>query len=346
MLKVGLIGFGLAGQAFHAPTIRAVPGMELACILERSGSLAQKRYPGVRVARTLEELLQDEAIRLCVVATPNTSHFELATRCLRAGRDVVVDKPFTTTVQEALELIQLAEKQKRRLAVYQNRRWDGDFLTVKKLIASGELGRLVACESHYDRFRPQIKPGGWRDRPDPGSGILFDLGSHLIDQALHLFGEPQAIAADVFTQRDAAKVDDAFDVRLEYPALRMTLRSTMLACAPRPRFLLHGTKGAFVKYGMDPQEAFLRGGDGSYNPAWGEDPEAQWGTLTVPAGGDSFTERRVKTERGDYPGFYANVRDAILEGAPLAVPASDGLRTMRSLELAQQSSRQRRTLPW
>lgn len=346
MLRVGLIGFGLAGQAFHAPTIRAVPGLELACIFERSGGLAQKRYPEVRVARSLEELLQDETIRLCVVATPNTSHFDLARRCIEAGRDVVVDKPFTTTVQEARELVQLAEKHKRLLAVYQNRRWDGDFQTVKKLIASGDLGRLVAYESHYDRFRPHA-PATWRNRPEPGSGILFDLGSHLIDQALHLFAEPKAITADVFSQREGAQVDDAFDLRFEYPGLRVTLRSTMLACVSRPRFLLHATKGTFVKLGMDPQEEFLRPGDGSYNPAWGEDPEARWGTLTTPAGDDSFTERKIKTENGYYPGYYANVRDAILNGAPLAVPANpDGLRTMRALELAKQSSRERRTLGW
>ena len=349
MVRVGLIGFGLAGQAFHAPTIRGTAGMELACILARSGSLAQQKYPGVRVARTLEELLADETIRLIVVATPNTSHFDLARHCMLAGREVVVDKPFTTTTQEARELIQVAEQQKRLLAVYQNRRWDGDFVTIKKLIASGALGRLAAYESHYDRFRPQLTPGAWRERPGPGSGILYDLGSHLIDQSLALFGAPKSVTADVFAQRDAAQVDDAFDLRFEYPGLRVTLRSSMLALAARPRFLLHGTLASFVKYGMDPQEDFLRRGEfpsgTDWGPPWGEDPEEQWGVLTV-AEGNPSTAKKVRTERGDYRGFYANVRDAINSGTPPAVTAEDGYRTIRAIELALQSSHERRTVPW
>src|SRR5712691_3537707 len=303
VLRVGLIGFGLAGQAFHAPTIRGTAGMELACILERSRSLAQQKYPGVRVARTLEELLSDETIRLVVVATANTSHFDLAKRCMMAARDVVVDKPFTNTTQEARELIHIAARQKRLLTVYQNRRWDGDFATVKKLIASGTLGRLAAYESQYDRFRPQIAPNKWRERPRPGSGMLYDLGPHLIDQALALFGVPRNITADVFSQRDGAQVDDAFDLRFEYPALRVTLRSSMLALAARPRFVLHGTRGSFVKYAMDPQEPFLRSGEvpsgTDWGPHWGEDPEEQWGVLSVPEG-NSSTTKKVKTERGDY----------------------------------------------
>ena len=349
MLRVGLIGFGLAGQAFHAPTIRGTAGMELACILERSRSLAQQKYPGVRVARTLEELLADETIRLVVVATPNTSHFDLARQCMMAGRDVVVDKPFTTTTQEARELIHIAGQQKRLLAVYHNRRWDGDFATVKKLIASGTLGRLVAYESHYDRFRPQLRPSAWRERPGPGSGILYDLGPHLIDQAMTLYGLPKSVTADVFAQRDGAQVDDAFDLRFEYPGLRATLRSSMLALAARPRFLLHGMQGSFVKYGMDPQEEFLRRGEfpsgPDWGPHWGEDPEEQWGLLSVPEGNSSAT-KKVKTERGDYRGFYANVRHAIERGEPPAVTAKDGLRSIRAIELALESSRERRTVPW
>src|SRR5579871_3128984 len=192
MIRVGLIGFGMAGQLFHAPFIRAVEGLQLDCILERSGSLAQQKYPDVFVARTMEEFLARDT-QLCVVATPNTSHFPLGKQCLLAGRHVVIDKPFVTNTKDGAEIIQLSEKQSRLLAVYQNRRWDGDFKTVRKVLASGVLGEMVSYISHFDRFRTYVKENAWRERPEPGSGILFDLGTHLLDQAITCFGEPLAV---------------------------------------------------------------------------------------------------------------------------------------------------------
>ncbi len=210
MVRVGLIGFGMAAQVFHAPTIRAVAGMELGCILERSGGRAQEKYPEVRTARTLDELLADESVGVCVVATPHPSHFELARRCLLAGRDVVVDKPFTVTSQEAEELMGLAKEKKRLLTVYQNRRWDGDFQTVRKILEAGTLGRVVEYEVKYERFRTELRPNSWRERDGPGGGMLFDLGPHLVDQALLLFGTPRTITGQLFRQREGAEVDDAF----------------------------------------------------------------------------------------------------------------------------------------
>jgi predicted dehydrogenase len=344
-VRVGLIGFGLAGQVFHAPLIRAVPEFELACILERHGTLAAQKYLGVRVARTIDELLEDEQIRLCVIATPNLSHFELAQRCLLAGRDVVIDKPFTTTAEEARTLIQLAEDRGRLLTVFQNRRWDGDFLTVRKLIAAGSLGRIVFFESHYDRFRPVPKVGTWRERGEPGGGVLYDLGSHIIDQVLLLFGKPKAVTADVFAEREGSLVDDAFLVQFEYGDMRAIMRSTMLAAAPGPRFIVHGTKGSFVKYGSDVQEQALRQWKNPAGPNWGENPESEWGTLYLP-NSEITLAQKVKTESGDYRCFYSNVRDALLKGAPLAVPARESLLTMRAIELALRSCQERRTVDW
>ena len=318
-MKVGLIGFGLAGQVFHAPTLRAVAGLELECVVERSGSLAQQRYPDTRVVRSVEELLADDSIQLCVVATPNSSHFDVARQCLLAGRDVVVDKPFTITSRDASDLIELAAREKHLLSVFQSRRWDGDFLTVKQLLESGALGRLVHYESHYDRYRPQLKPGDvWRERPAPGSGMLYDLGPHMIDQALVLFGVPEAVTAELFLQREGAKVDDAFAVRLHYPGLEVSVGCSMLACFASPRYVLHGTRGSFVKYGMDPQEEKLRLTNAIAADGWGEDSEDQWGTLTSCDGANTST-KKVKTEPGDYRGFYSNIRDAITQRAPLAV---------------------------
>jgi len=347
MVRVGLIGFGLAGQAFHAPVIRAVPGMELACIVERSGTRAREKYPEVRVVRTVDELLADKEIQLCVVATPNDSHFELARACLLAGRDVVVDKPFAPTLRESEELVRLAADHGRLITVYVERRWDGDFGTVKKIVQSGRLGTVVEYECRFDRFRPEPKTNAWRERADqPGAGVLFDLGPHVIDQALVLFGEPRAITASAFCERETSQVDDSFDVCLEYPHLRAMVRARIIAFTPGPHFLIHGTNGSFVKYGMDPQEALLRGDDfpqgKDWGESWGEEAESQWGTLSV-VGEPSV---KVKTERGDYRGFYANVRDAIEKNAALEITPKQALQTMRALMLAHKSSRERRTVQW
>jgi scyllo-inositol 2-dehydrogenase (NADP+) len=351
MVRVGLIGFGLAGQAFHAPVIRGVPGMELACILERRGTRAREKYPEVRVARTLEELLADNEIQLCVVATPNDSHFEYAQACLMAGRDVVVDKPFAPTLAESEKLVHLAAECGRLITVYQDRRWDGDFTTIKEIVASGKLGTVVEYECRFDRFRLEAKANAWRERADqPGAGLLFDLGPHVIDQALVLFGEPRAITASAFCQRETSQVDDAFDVCMQYTnsgsELRAMGRARIIAYAPGPHFLIHGTKGSFVKYGMDPQEARLRAEncpDGlDWGADWGVEVEELWGTLSL-AGEPSV---RIKTERGDYRGFYANVRDAIEKKAALDVTPEQALRTMRAVMLAHKSSRERRTVAW
>jgi predicted dehydrogenase len=347
MVRAGLIGFGLAGQAFHAPVISGVRGMELACILERRGTKAREKYPEVRVARTLDELLEDKSIQLCVVATPNDSHFDYARACLLAGRDVVVDKPFAPTQKESEELVNLAAKHGRLITVYQDRRWDGDFQTLKKIIASGKLGTVVEFEARFDRFRPEPKANAWRERADhPGAGVLFDLGPHVIDQALVLFGEPTSITASAFSQRKTSQVDDAFDVSLEYPQARAMARARILAYAPGPHLLVHGTKGSFVKYGMDPQEARLRGDNVpqgfDWGADWGEESEEWWGTLSV-VGEPSV---KIKTERGDYRGFYENVRDAIEKKAPLEVTPEQALRTMRAVMLAHKSSREKRTVQW
>jgi scyllo-inositol 2-dehydrogenase (NADP+) len=347
MVRVGLIGFGLAGQAFHAPVIRGVPGMELACILERHGSNAKTKYPEVRVARTLDEMLSDKTIGLCVVATPNDSHYSYTKACLEAGRDVVVDKPFTPTMAEAEQLVRLAAERGRLITVYQDRRWDGAFLTVKKLVSSGALGTVAEYESRFDRFRLETKPSAWREQAEfPAAGVLWDLGPHLIDGALVLFGEPETIYASALCQREASKIDDAFDVILQYPRTRATLRARIIAYAPSHHLLLHGTKGSFIKYGMDPQEEILRSPncpDGlDWGANWGLETKEHWGTVSRVG----ETPRRVETERGDYRGFYANVRDAIEKRSPLDVTPEQALRTMRALLLAHKSSREGRSVRW
>ena len=344
-INVGLIGFGFAGRTFHAPVIRAVSGLRLAAILQRKGTEAASAYPDVRIARSVDELLASDSIQLVVVATPNVSHFDLARQCLLAGRHVVIDKPFATTYAEAAELVSLAEKCGRLLSVYQSRRFDGDFKTVRSLLASDALGRVVLFESHYDRYRLQLRPGAWREQAGPGSGVFFDLGPHLIDQALALFGAPEAVSADIRVERDGAVVDDAFDLTLRYTRLRVQLRGTMLASKASAHFVIHGTKGSYVKYGLDPQENALKRGELPEGPDWGKEPEEAWGTLSL-ADGDRVTERAVPTEPGDYREYYANVRDAILGKAALAVTPQGAVSVMQVLELARQSSDERRAIPY
>ncbi|HKN75882.1 MAG TPA: oxidoreductase [Candidatus Acidoferrum sp.] len=344
MIDVGLIGFGLAGRAFHAQVIRAVPGLRLAAILQRSGKEATEQYPDVRVVRTLDELLAIKEIRLVVIATPNDSHYPLAHQCLAAGRDVLVDKPFTTTLEEAIDLVEFAKKQGRVLTVYQNRRYDGDFQAIVQLVASGLLGRIVRFESNYDRFRPQLRPGAWRERSGPGTGIFFDIAPHLIDHALLLFGMPQALTADIRVEREGVVADDAFDLAFHYPhGLRADLRSSILAAATRSRFTLHGTQGAFVKQTVDPQESNLRRGYIPTGAAWGAEPEENWGLLTLSENG-TLTHRRVPSATCDYRDFYANLRDVLLGKATLAVTPEWALDVMRLLELARQSSNEHRTI--
>jgi scyllo-inositol 2-dehydrogenase (NADP+) len=346
MIDVGLIGFGLAGRAFHAQVIRAVPGLRLAAILQRSGNEAAEKYPDVRVVRSIEELLGIREIRLIVIATPNETHAPLARRCMEAGRDVVVDKPFTTTLAEARELVELAKKLGRMITVYQNRRYDGDFQAIRKIFAGKMLGTIVRFETNYDRYRPQLKVGAWRERTVPGAGILFDLAPHLIDHALVLFGLPEAVTADVRIERPGALVDDAFDIMLHYPAgMRAVLRSTMLAAAQRPRFVLQGTRGAFFKQSFDPTEINLRNGIVAEDGPWGAEPEKDWGVLTTIVDGVEV-RRSMPPAVCDYRDYYANVRDAMLGKAELAVTPQHALDVMRILEMARESSAKRCTIPW
>lgn len=349
-IGVAVIGFGLAGQVFHAPFVSAVPGLKLEAIVQRKGETAAKAYPSARILRSVEEALNDAAVQLVVVGTPNETHYGLAKQALLAGKHVVIDKPFAATSAEAKELKELAEKQGLVLAPFHNRRWDGDFRTVQRLLAEEAVGRLVTYESHFDRFRPEPRENTWKEGANAANGLLMDLGPHLVDQALALFGAPDGITASVRKDRDKTDIEDAFDITLEYPRLRAHCRSSMLACDAAPRFLLHGTKGSFKKWGLDPQEPTLL--SGAKVPRLGEgewlaEPESAWGTLTVapvPADPGMLTRAQVKTELGDYRLYYANVRDAINRTAKLAVTPEDGYRVIKLLEMARESSTAKKTL--
>ena len=340
MLRVGLVGYGFAGKVFHAPVISAVEGLQLSAIVQRSGA-ADTRYPSTEFLRTVDELLA-RPIDLVVIATPNTSHHPIARQCLFAGKHVVIDKPFTTTVSEAEELVAIAREKRLVLSAYQNRRYVGDFITLQKLLHDEALGRVAIFEAHFDRVRPERrKERAWREDPLPGSGIWFDLGVHLLDQALTLFGIPQFVSADIRIERGVAPVDDAFDVTLHYPTMRALLRTTMLAASPGAAFTVHGTKGSYIKHGLDPQEEALKAGHTPNEPNWDAEPPENYGTLTTPEG-----TTVIPTTPSNFTHYYENVRDAILGRAELAVTPEQALNVMRGLELAVAASQQRRVLPW
>lgn len=339
--NVGLIGYGMASRVFHAPFITTTPGLKLTKVFERQSSFSKEEYPFVEIVRDIDQFLNDEELDLIVVATPNSSHFELAKRALEAGKNVIVEKPFTITSAQAKELIDLANEKKLLLSVHQNRRWDGDFLTIQKIISANLLGSLVEYEAHYDRFR-NFARGGWKES-DEGTGVLYDLGSHLIDQAQVLFGVPQMITADIRVQREFSQVVDNFELILHYDHLKVTLKSGMLVREPLPRYILHGTKGSFVKYGLDPQEEALNQGRKPTEPNWGVEPKSQWGKINTDLDGLHF-EGAIETTPGSYQAYYQNIAASLRGETNPAVNAEEAFNIIRIIELALQSRLEKRTI--
>lgn len=356
-IRTGVVGFGLGGRVFHAPFVSAVPSLELTAIVQRTGDSARETYPDVELLRSFEELLASDVELVCI-STPSNTHYALSKQALLAGKHVVCDKPVTVTSAEAEDLEQTANAQGVLIVPFQNRRWDGDFLTLKKLLGSGSIGRAVSLDSRFDRYRPLAKPGAWRDDAEGGGGLLYDIGPHLIDQALALFGRPDRVWADVRRDRDEqGATADAFDLHLWFTAAdgrEITVRtgSTVLAVNPGPRYRLQGTRGSYVKFGLDPQEPAIVAGArvphlGSPEP-WLNEPESAWGTLTVvpdPAEPARVEQSQLPTERGDYRGFYSNVAEAIQGQAEQAIPARAAMHVARMIEMALESGRTGRVIP-
>ena len=321
MIRVGLVGFGMGARVFHAPLVSSVDGLQLAAVVERRSDQAAQRYPDITTYRSLDAMLGDTSIDLVVVATPNGTHYAVAQQALEAAKSVVVDKPAAVTSAEIAELIGLAAARGKLFIPFHNRRWDSDFQTIQKLLHEGSLGRLVHFESRFDRWRPGTARRPWKDDPAQGGGTLLDLGTHLADQALVLFGKPEAVRAEVLRERDGDGSNDSFTVRLRYPRFLVTLGANSLSSLPRPRFHLRGTKGNYWKCGVDPQEAALSKITRIDDPKWGQEPPAAWGTLAVDVDGCMVT-RPVAPIPGDYRLYYAGVRDALLGKATPPVQLS------------------------
>lgn len=348
-LNVGIIGYGMAGEVFHAPIINSLDELNLAKIVSSRAETIEavkKRYPQTKVVLSLKDLLEDDTIDLIVVATPNTSHYDLTKRVLMSGKHVIVEKPFTITSRDADELIGLAKEKEKILTVHQNRRWDSDFLTVKRIIENNVLGNVVEYEAHFDRFKNKVKSYSWREEDIPGSGMLYDLGSHLIDQALILFGLPREVFGDIRIQRKDGKVDDYFEIILYYNNLKVILKSSMLVREPLPHFIVLGDKGSFIKYGMDGQEANLKEGRSplDFEP-WGVEPIELWGTINTDINGLHYVGK-VESIRGDYRCFYKNVYNAIIGKEELVVRAEEARNVIKIIELVIQSSKEKRVIKY
>jgi predicted dehydrogenase len=326
-IGVGLIGYGFAGKTFHAPLIRAVDGLALRAIASSDAAKVKKDFPGMTIFADPAQMIGEDGIDLVVIATPNDSHAPLARTALEAGRDVVIDKPFTLDMAEARELIALAQQHSRLLSVFHNRRWDSDFLAAKFGVESGVLGRVTHFESHIDRFRPEVRDR-WRERSGPGAGVWYDLAPHMIDQALCLFGLPNDVQANFLLQRPGAQAVDWAHAVLSYPHHRVILHASMIAAGGVPRFLVHGDKGSLVKHGIDQQEAQLLNGMLPGTQGWGIDTDRMqiWN-----AAGEC---RGMPTPAGDHRRYYAAIRDALRGAAPNAVPPIQALAVMAVLEAA------------
>lgn len=328
-LRVALVGFGLAGRVFHAPLIAATPGLVLHTVVSSDAAKVHGALPDVRVVADPQVAFDDPAIDLVVIASPNDAHAPLATAALRAGRHVVVDKPFAIDLAQAREVADVARERARLLCVFHNRRWDADFLALKALVDAGTLGEIAEVHSHFDRFRPTV-PDRWRERRGPGAGLWLDLGPHLVDQALQLFGLPDAVQADLAIQRAGAEVDDWFHVVLRYPRLRVVLHAGALVPGAGLRFAVHGSGGSWFKHGLDPQEAALRDGAVPGGDRWGVDPLP--GRLLRANADGTVVDAVSPTPAGDYRAFYAGVRDAINADAAPTVTLDDALDVMRVLQ--------------
>lgn len=343
-IKTALCSFGMSGWVFHAPFLNVHKGFELYGVWERSKKNAAEKYPGIKSFDTYDALLNDDNIELVIVNTPNYTHFELAKQALLANKNVIVEKPFCVTVAQCDELIALAAATKKILSVYQNRRYDSDYKIIKKVVTEKLLGDIVEAEFHFDRFSEILSPKLHKETPGPGTGLLYDLGSHLIDQVLQLFGLPEAVFADIAAVRKIALVDDYMEVLLYYPGMRARIKSSYVVREPLPSYALHGTKGSFIKARTDVQEKALQEGLTPASNDWGAEPENEMGLLHTEKDGTIIREY-IPAPNGNYMEYYDGIYKALTAGAPLPVSAAEGRNVIAIIEKAYQSSKEKKVLP-
>jgi scyllo-inositol 2-dehydrogenase (NADP+) len=340
-INAALASFGMSGEIFHAPLLNAHKGFNIFKILERAKNRSHDRYPSANIVRSFEDILTDDNVDLIIINTPDKFHHEMALKAIKANKHVIVEKPFTLNVKEAKELISSSKKTGKILSVFHNRRWDGDFMTIKKIINEGLLGRLVEYEAHFDRYRNYLQRESWKEQAISGSGTIYNLGSHLIDQTLVLFGLPEAVFADIRSLRSGAEVDDTFTLLLKYPEIKVTLKVSYLVREPGPKFSLHGTHGSFLKWGTDPQEDDLKSGKEPGSSGWGKEAEDIWGKLNTEINEYKYNGK-YETLPGNYLAYYDDIYDAIINNRKPAVTAEQGRDVIRVIEAAKVSNAKRK----
>ena len=342
-IVTALCSFGMSGQVFHGPSLKVLPQFKIHKILERNKRISEKLYPQALIINEFEKILHDPVVELVIVNTPDYLHFEMAKQAMEAGKHVVVEKPFVKESKDAVMLMEIAKRHNVILTVYQNRRQDGGFLTVQKLLENKMLGRVVEYECHYDRYRNFIQEGSWKEDGDERTGVLFNLGPHIVDQALVLFGKPDAVTADLSVLRTGGRTTDQFSIRLHYKGFMATLRCSYLVREMGPQFIIHGTEGSFLKMGTDPQEEMLKINRLPDEPGWGKEPQGDWGKLNTSVNGLHY-EGKVETIPGNYALYYTNLYHAIREGEPLMVKPEEALMTIKVLEACLESNRLGKTV--
>ena len=340
-INTALCSFGMSGWVFHAPFINVNPHFNFYAVWERSKNIASEKYPQVKTYRTLEAMLTDDLVELVIVNTPNYTHYEYAKKALEAGKHVIVEKPFTINIEQGKELIEIAKKHDKILSVYQNRRYDSDYKTIRKVVNERLLGELIEVEMHFDRFKEELSPKLHKEVPGPGAGSLYDLGAHLIDQALQLFGMPQKIFADIRVIRPMSKVDDYWELLLYYNKLRVRLKSSYVVREALPGYILHGLKGSFIKAKTDVQEITLQKGIIPGGSDWGKEPETEKGLLHTEINGEIIREY-IQSEQGNYGDYYEAVYESIRNNKPIPVTAEQGLDVIRIIEAAFRSNEEKK----
>lgn len=343
IIKTGICSYGMSGKLFHAPFIQGHPGFELTAIVERSKNESKERYPAATLYRSVDELIADESLQLIIVNTPVQTHYDYAKKVIAAGKHVIVEKPFTVTSKEAEELVDLADTNNVMLFVFQNRRYDGDYKMVKEVLEKKLLGEIKEVEIRYDRYRPEISYKVHKETDLPGAGITYDLGAHLIDQSLQLFGQPKALFADMMAMRDGSPVDDYFEIILYYPSFRVRLKGSCFVKEPVHEYILHGSKGTFLQKRSDLQETNLLKGVSPSLESWCPAPEAPDGLLHIIADGKEVKEERTSSP-GNYMHYFDDVRKAIHKIVANPVPGTDGIKIIRIVEAAKQSAKEGRII--
>jgi predicted dehydrogenase len=342
-IHTAIASFGMSGLVFHGPSLKVNPGFNVVSILERSKNNSGRMFPNAEIVRSYDHILENDDIELVIVNTPDKFHYEMARQALLRGKHIVVEKPVTLNSKQAVELVNLAREKELVFTVYQNRRWDGDFLTVQKVLKENKLGRLIEFESHYDRYRTEIAQHTWKEEADEFAGVLYNLGSHMADQVVVLFGKPMAVTAHLKIVRTGGVVNDYYDIRLEYEGFAAILKCSYLVKDPGPRYSIYGENGTFHKWGIDPQEELLKKGKLPQGEEWGSEPESEWGTILYEKNGVESKEK-IETLPGNYNVFYNNVYNAIRNRSELFVKPEESVEVLEILEACMESNRLKKTI--